>query len=521
MSYAIIQVMIIMTDNLPDDIIVLKETIYQYRSHVKILEEQLRLLKAKYFGHKSEKMSEYTTEQSDLFNEIEVSVEQSAKADDVKVPAHIRKRGGRRALPEDLPRVEQIHDISDEEKVCACGSHLSRIGEEVCEKLSIVPATMQVIKHIRYKYTCKRCEGLESVGGTVKIADLPPQIIPQGIATSGLLAYIITSKFVDALPLYRQEKMFKRLGVELSRATMANWCIQVAELCKKLIKLLHEEIKSGPVIGIDETKLQVMKEPGRSDKTKSYMWAFRGGDPEKPVLIYEYHRTRAGDVARNFLKGYKGYVQADGYSGYDFLELMAWIVLLGCWAHARRKFVEVIEAQPKEKRVPGTADVALDYIGKLYGIERGAKDLGLSADEIYKLRQEEGKPILDEFRVWLMERVNTTPPKSLLGKAIGYTLNQWNKLVRYIEDGRLRIDNNLVENIIRPFVVGRKNWLFSGHPRGAEASATLYSLIETAKANKLDPYKYMRYILEQLPYAKTEDDYKRLLPQYIDRSALA
>ena len=165
-------------------------------------------------------------------------------------------------------------------------------------------------------------------------------------------------------------------------------------------------------------------------------------------------------------------------------------------------------------------DVELEYIGKLYGIERRAKELGLSADEIYTLPQEEGKPILDEFRVWLMERVNTIPPKSLLGKAIGYTLNQWNKLVRYIEYGRLRIDNNLVENIIRPFVVGRKNWLFSGHPRGAEASAILYSLIETAKANKLDPYKYIRYILEQLPYAKTEDDYKRLLPQYIDRNLL-
>ncbi|MBF0555440.1 MAG: IS66 family transposase [Nitrospirae bacterium] len=219
--------------------------------------------------------------------------------------------------------------------------------------------------------------------------------------------------------------------------------------------------------------------------------------------------------------GYEGYVQADGYSGYDFLESVVGIVLVGCWAHARRKFVEAIEAQPKNKRRRGSGEVALEYISKLYEIEKRAGQWCLSEGEIYRIRQEEAKPILKEFHVWLEQRVQATPPKGLLGKAIGYTLNQWDKLERYIQDGRLRPDNNLAENAIRPFVVGRKNWLFSGHPRGAGASAALYSLIETAKANKLEPYRYLRYIFEKLPYAQNEYDYKKLLPQYIDREALA
>ncbi len=509
--------MIAETETLPEDVVSLKEIIVtqrrEYESYVHILEEQVRLLKAKLFGRKSEK-SEASEEQLQLFDEIEAT---PPEAKEVNVPAHSRKRGGRRPLPEDLPRIEEIHDIKEEEKICVCGSHLSRIGEEVSEKLDIVPAMMQVIRHIRYKYACKSCDGVE--GAVVKTAELPPQIIPQGIATPGLLAQILTSKFVDALPLYRQEKIYHRIGVELSRATMSNWAIQAAQKCMILIELLIGEIRSGPVINIDETTVQVMKEEGRSDKTKSYMWIFRGGEPEKPALIYQYHRTRAGDVARSFLSGYEGYVQTDGYAGYDFLESIEGIVHVGCWAHARRKFVEAIEAQPKNKRRRGSGEVAMEYIGQLYGIEK--KALGLSDDELYRIRQNEVKPLLEEFRLWLIEREKAIPPKGLLGTAIRYTLNQWAKLERYIKDGRLRPDNNLAENAIRPFVLGRKNWLFSGHPRGAEASAALYSLIETAKANKLEPYKYLRHVFERLPYAKNEDDYKSLLPQYVDRNVLA
>ena len=238
-SYAIILLMIAEVETLPEDIVALKEIIKEHKVYVHILEEQVRLLKAKLFGRKSEKSVESSGEQLQLFDEIEAA---PPEPKDVNVPAHSRKRGGRRPLPEELPRIEVLHDIKEEEKICACGSRLSRIGEEVSEKLDIVPAKMQVIRHIRYKYACKSCDSVE--GPAVKTAELPPQIIPQGIATPGLLAHVLTSKFVDALPLYRQEKIYQRIGVQLSRATMANWAIQAAQKCKPLIELLIGEIRS-------------------------------------------------------------------------------------------------------------------------------------------------------------------------------------------------------------------------------------------------------------------------------------
>jgi transposase len=253
------------------------------------------------------------------------------------------------------------------------------------------------------------------------------------------------------------------------------------------------------------------------------MWLFRGGSGEKPVIIYQYHETRSGQVAKDFLKDYKGYVQTDGYLGYDFLEQMADITHLGCWAHVRRKFVEVVNAAGKDKdgkKKPGSGDVALDYIGKLYLIEKESVQQKLKAEQITRERQSRAGPILDQFKTWLDKRSLQVPPASTLGKAISYTLGQWERLVVYCKDGRLRPDNNLAENAIRPFVVGRKNWLFAATPDGAHASSALYSIIETAKANGLEPYWYLRYLLEQLPSAKTKEQYKKLLPQYVDRSLI-
>lgn len=241
------------------------------------------------------------------------------------------------------------------------------------------------------------------------------------------------------------------------------------------------------------------------------MWVFRRGDPEKPVLIYEYHPTRSGDAASAFLRDFQGYVQTDGYKGYDFLDHSKGVRHIGCWAHARRKFMDVIKAQGKNRKA-GAGDRALSYIKKLYRLEKYARKNGLSPEEIYSIRQKEAKPILDDFEKWLARKKLQTPPKGLLGKAITYTLNQWHRLKGYVEDGILDIDNNMAENSIRPFVVGRKNWLFSGTPEGAEASALLYSLIETAKANRLEPYAYLRYIFDRLPLATTLEDYEALLP---------
>ena len=287
--------------------------------------------------------------------------------------------------------------------------------------------------------------------------------------------------------------------------------MQVAKISQPLLNLLQDEVLASNFINIDETTLQVLHEPGRSPTTKSYMWIFRRGDPTKPVLLYQYHPTRSGDVVRTFLRDFQGYVQTDGYAAYNFLDYEKDIHHIGCWAHARRGFKNVIKAQGKNRKI-GAADEAIKYIKKLYGLEKHARRNDFSAEEIYQMRQTESKPILEGFFKWLSKKSLQTPPKGLLGKAVSYTLNQWNRLIGYIEDGHLTPDNNMAENSIRPFVIGRKNWLFSGTPEGAEASALLYSLIETAKANELEPYAYLRYIFDRLPTASSLEDYEALLP---------
>lgn len=505
-------------NKLPDDTESLKGIIVdlhaRYDKDTSLFLEQIRHLRDKLFGRKNEKIPSNGSGavQLPLFDMPEPETIEAEKVEEIVVPAHVRKKCGRKALPEDLPRVEKIHDIPENEKVCGCGNELSRIGEEVSEQLDIVPAQIRVIRNIRPKYACRRCEGVEDSGPTVKIAPVPAQIIPKSIVTAGLLAYLLTGKFVDALPFYRQERQFERLGVEISRTSMCNWTMKAAAVCAPLHNLIREEVLAGYLIHADETILQVLQEPGRDPTSKSYMWIFRRGDPKKPALIFQYDASRAGVVAARFLHGYKGCVQTDGYSGYDFLDHDPDIRHIGCFAHARRKFVDVIKAQGKGKTKTGSADVALGYIGKLYGLEKEASKKNLPPDEVYRLRQEKAKPILDEFRAWLKKRSQETPPKGLLGKATTYALNQWDRLIGYTEDGRLPIDNNAAENSIRPFVVGRKNWLFSGTPEGARASALLYSLIETAKANKLEPYLYLRFIFDRLPLASTMEDMQALLP---------
>ncbi len=485
---------------------------------ISILEEQVAFFKDKLYGRRSEKWSETDLHQMRLFNEAEVGVENVIEISEsaVNVRSHGRRKAGRRALPEGLPRVEEIHDLQEQDKVCECGAQLSRFAEETSEQLDVIPAQVRVIRHIRYKYGCRECEGIECEnGGAVKIAPAAKQMIPKSIASAGLLAYVITAKFVDALPFYRQEKQFLRLGVHLTRATMCFWAMRVALRCEVLLELLHEEILSGPLVRIDETPLQVLNEPGRAATTKSYMWVFVGGAVDKPAVVYLYHPTREGNVPLQYLKGYEGYVQTDGYTAYDELGRQPGISMLGCMAHARRKFFEVTKAAKNAN----SALEALSRIKKLYAIEHEAKDRELEALQIKQLRQEKSVPILDAFKKWLDNKVEQVPPKSLLGKAVRYSLGQWDRLIRYVEDGILTPDNNIAENIIRPFVIGRKNWLFNYHPQGAAASAALYSLIESAKANKLEPYFYLRYLFDRLPLVDgNRDELKKLLPQYVDKA---
>lgn len=300
---------------------------------------------------------------------------------------------------------------------------------------------------------------------------------------------------------------------------MCNWAMKGADACQPVITLLHQEIRSGPLINIDETTVQVLQEPGRAASTKSYMWVCRGGAPDSPGLMYHYAPSRAGDVAKALLSGYSGVVQSDGYKGYDFLDQIPKIHHGACLAHARRKFTDAHKARGKNKK-PGSVDVALKYIRKIYAVESEARRKEISGDQLLRLREEKAKPIFDDFFNWLSKKSLQVVPKSLLGKAVNYTLNQWNRLLVYLDHPVMTPDNNLAENAIRPFVIGRKNWLFAGTPDGAKASADLYSLIETAKANNLEPYKYLRYLFEKIPFAKSDEDFRALLPMNLKSDQL-
>jgi transposase len=504
--------------NLPNDPLALQKLIVGYEKENQLLREQIRLLYAQIYGKKSEKGGPSSGVQLPLFDMPEPEVE--PKTETREVAAHQRQKPGRKPLPAELPRVEVVHDIPESAKVCACGAHLSRIGEETSEKLDIIPAVIQVIKIVRPKYACKQCEGLETEGAVVKIAPAPKQLVDKGIASAGLLAHIITAKFCDALPFYRQERQFDRLGVVVSRATMCNWAMKVADKCRPLLDLLKQHLRSGPLINMDETHVQVLQENGRSPSTKSYMWVCRGGLPDKPGLLYHYAPSRAGQVAADLLANYRGVVQTDGYAGYDFLDLVKNISHAGCWAHVRRKFTEAAKGAGKDRKA-GSVDIALGYIRRIYEVEAEGRKAHCTPEQLLSMRQEKSKPILADFFAWLSKKALVVVPKSLLGVAVNYTLKQWSRLLVYLDHPEMTPDNNLAENAIRPFVVGRKNWLFSGTPEGAQASALLYSLIETAKANALEPYKYLRYLFEKLPFASTVEEYSALLPMNLRVEDLA
>ncbi len=484
---------------------------------IEYLKERIDLLLAQIYGKKSEKQPlEFPDQISYMENLPEEPVVQPT-LEELSIPAHTRKKKGRKPLPEELPRVEVIHDLSEAEKQCDCGSTLTRIGEEVSEQLNYIPAKLEVLRHVRPKYACKTCEGVESKSGAIKIAPVPKQFIDKGIASPGLLAHIFTAKFVDAIPYYRQEKQFDRLGYKLSRNNMINWTIQAGVKLKKLLELLRHELLSGPLIHMNETTIQVLKEKGRSPQSKSYMWVMCSGAPEKQVVWFHYNPSRASTVARGLLSSYKGIVQTDGYAGYDFLDNCQDNLHAGCWAHSRRKFMDVLKAKgkyQKKKAKTGHAELAVQFIRQLYAIEREADAEGLSITQLVIRRQEKSKPVLEQFRNWLDEIVNLTPPKGLLGKAVNYTLERWEQLTQFLDHGLIPLDNNPAENAIRPFVIGRKNWLFCDTVDGAKASAALYSLIETARANKQNPYEYFKMLFEKFPLIESDDQLRALLPQY-------
>jgi transposase len=417
-------------------------------------------------------------------------------------PEKERPKRGRKPLPEGLFRENVLHELSEDKRFCSCGCLLSKIGEEISEQLELIPAQLKVLRHLRSKYACKTCQ--EGVITT----PLPPQPIPKSMATPGLLAHVAVAKFDDHLPLYRQSEIWERLGVTLARSTLSNWILKMGTLLNPLVELMQTHIVNSDYVKADETTVQVLNEPERANVAKSYMWLYMTGAAINPAIVYVYEETRHGEHAKTYLEGFKGTLQTDGYSGYHCVVGQEGVSAAGCWAHARRKFFDVWTLANKKE---GAASKALDVIGKLYEIEEWMKEEKFDKNQIKAKRQEKSKPILQAFHAWLIELQPKVPPKSPLATAITYALNQWQPLLQYLKDGRFTIDNNAAESQIRPFTVGRKNWLFMGNPLGAKAGAVLYSLIETAKANGLNPEKYLKFILEKIPLLEPSN-FVTLLP---------
>ena len=495
-----------------------QSTITEQAALISFYREWKRLMDSQRFGSRSERL---VPEQGRLFNEAEslATQEEDDENDAITVPSHTRKKRGRRPLPDFLPVHEILHDLSEDEKVCAHdASHtLVEISRETSDQLKFIPATVEILRHVRPKYACPTCkEG-------VKIAPMPKLPIPKSIATPSLLAHVATSKYVDGLPLYRQEKIFQRLGVDVSRATLASWMVKMGDLVEPLMDRIRDEIRAGSFVQCDETPFQVLKEPGKRAQSQSYLWVLRAGEPDHPLVYYEYDPSRSSEVPKRLLRGFKGFMQTDGYKGYDALGKLPGIVHVGCFAHARRKFDEALRGQGKSRKSKSSpkesvARQGLKRINKLYELERLWR--GASPDERYAFRQEKTKPKLEQLKQWLTASKERVPPTSLTGEALAYLESQWPKLERVLDDGRISLDTNAVERCIRPFVIGRRNWLFADTPKGATASARLYSLVETAKANGLEPWTYLATIFEKLPAAASAAEIEALLPGRIEMGDL-
>lgn len=477
----------------------LKNNIAELTSKVEWLMEQFRLAQHRRFGASSEKSVVGEHEQLNLFNETEIDSDILVPEPElVEIEKHFRKRKNmvNDKLPEDLPVETVVHELPPEEQICPeCDGALHVMGTETLRReLKLIPAKAVVVEHIRKVYACRQCEKDECGVPIVKAAVANP-VIKGGFASPEAVAHIAAQKFVMGIPLYRQEQEWNRHGINLTRQTMSNWLIKATfDWLEPIYDVLKEMLCMHKVLHADETSLQVLHEPDKPSESKSYMWLYRtSGNTKNPIVLYEYQPNRKAVHPKRFLKSFSGYLHTDGYDGYHNLSNN--IKVVGCFAHARRKFDEAIKGMPKKDRAGSLAMVGKRFCDKLFSLER---DFALlSTEERFAKRQELSKPVLAEFYKWIAALNH--PPKTGLTAAVVYMRNQREYLERYLEDGRLEISNNRAERSIKPFVIGRKNWLFANTPRGAKASAILYSIIETAKENKLNPYEYLTYIFKNAP----------------------
>jgi transposase len=504
------------------------DVISKQNRRIAILEEALRLSKIKRFAPSSEQ-----SQQTSLFDEAENEADSDNEevleldldsetdplsgSDQSPGPAEAKKNPGRKPFSDKLPREQVFIYLSDEEKQGAIDTFFTKVKEE----LDIIPAKVRVLQYMQEKAVF-----IETVEGEnkrqIKAALMPKHPLGRAMGSIGLMCFVLIAKYADGLPLYRLESILLRYGGELSRATLANWVIALAKQLQPLINLMREHQHTGSVIMADETRVQVLKEPDKPVTSDKYMWVTLGGPPGEKSILFEYDPSRSGEVPLRLLDGFTGYLQTDGYAGYNAVCKKNGTVQLGCWDHARRKFKEAQDAQPKPKKGKAKkitkADRMLSHINALYMIERQIKELPV--DEKYQQRQLRSAPILNKLKIYLENNQHKVPKDSLTGKAMTYLSNQWEKLNVYCSHGELNISNILAENAIRPFVIGRKAWLFSDTPAGARASATHYSLIETAKANGLEPYAYLKQVLTALPYAESVKDIESLLPWNVKKSEM-
>ena len=467
--------------------------------------EQLKLSKKKKFGSSSEKTDDSL--QVNLFNEAEATREPINVEPTIEEITYKRKKqkGHREKLLSELP-VETIeYTLKESEQTCPkCNEKLHVMSKEIRKELKIIPAQVKVVEHVSYVYACRNCEK-NDVKVPVITAPSPKALIQKSLVSPSILAYIMSQKFLNAMPLYRQEQEFKRMDILLSRQTMANWVIAGAKLLKPMWDLMKNELVSKEVLHADETTLEVLCEPDRPAQVNSYMWLYKTAKSDNPIVIYDYKEGRSGDFPKTFLSDFKGYLMVDGYTGYRKLEPE--VKLSCCWAHVRRKFDEALKALP-EKNPESTAAIGLTYCNKLFDIEREIADK--SIEERKDVRQEQSRAVCEAFFSWAEAESYRVLPKSLIGKAIEYSLKLKKYLLIYLEDGRLELSNNSAEQSIKPFVIGRKNWLFCNTPAGADSSAIIYSIIETAKANHLKPYEYLKFIFKKIQLGC--DNFNKLLP---------
>lgn len=484
----------------------LSEEVLRLKAENQWLKEQLGLAKHRLYAPKTE--ASPPGQEAMLFNEAEICAAEVPEPASETITYTRRKFSGQRELNlSGLPQEEIVYDLPQEEQICPqCEGPLHAMGADVRQEIKIIPAVVRLVKHSCTKYACRYCQN-NAIKTPILTAPMPLSAFPNSLASPTAVAHIMTQKFVEGSPLYRQEQSLARLGFQLSRQSMANWMLTGADWLHPIYARMQVLLLGRDIAHADETTLQVLKEAGRSAQSQSYMWLYRSGRDGPPIVLYEYQPTREGVHPKMFLKGFCGFLHVDGYAGYEGL---SGVTLIGCFAHARRKFIEAINVLPTTEREKGgtTAHAGLAFCDKLFQIERDLHDV--SAEERFAARQDRSKPVLERFAAWLEEKAGKVLPKSALGGAITYCRNQWPKLLGFLEDGRLELDNNRSERAIKPFVIGRKNWLFANTPRGAKSSAIIYSIVETAKENALHPFSYLTYLFEELPNIDVKD------PQALD-----